>query len=176
MELLQSELRTTDENHAIERIQSLQEARQRGYLRKDEFLDICKWKDPRQLRRKDWMSHSDQTIMDMSKRAFSQSEEAQKILWLCRLKGVRIPIASAILTLCYPEQYGVIDIRIWQLLYAYGEVDYDQQGDELTILHWLDYLPKLRYWARSFETQTRLIELTLFEHHKQQQEGNLYKS
>jgi hypothetical protein len=176
LDLLRSELRTNEETKDAKLIQELQTVRQRAYLNQEEFLKICFWKDPRQLRRKDWTAHSDETLMDTSKRAFAQTEEAQKILWLCRLKGVGVPVASAILTLCYPEQYGVIDIRIWQLLHAYGEVDYDEQGDKLTVLHWLDYLPKIRSWAKSFETQARLIELTLFEHHKQHQEGTLYRN
>jgi hypothetical protein len=99
IDLLHSELKTHDTSQAEKLIQTLQGVRQRAYLNKEEFLKICSWKDPRQLRRKDWMSQSNETIMDISKRAFAQTEEAQKILWLCRLKGVGIPVASAILTL-----------------------------------------------------------------------------
>ena len=29
---------------------------------------------------------------------------------------------------------GMIDIRIWQLLDAYNQVDYDEQGNTLTVL------------------------------------------
>ena|SRR2546427_12023878 len=41
---------------------------------------------------------------------------------LVGLKGVRVPMASAILTLIDPRRYGVIDIRVWQLLYAIKSV------------------------------------------------------
>jgi len=35
-------------------------------------------------------------------------------------KGVSVPMASALLTLLDPKRYGVIDIRIWQLLHRMG--------------------------------------------------------
>jgi hypothetical protein len=35
-------------------------------------------------------------------------------------KGVSVPMASALLTLLDPKRYGVIDIRVWQLLHRMG--------------------------------------------------------
>lgn len=71
----------------------------------------------------------------LSARALGASDEARRILHLYRLRGVRIPVASAFLTLVDLEQFGVIDIRVWQLLGLYQEVDYDPDGRTLQVLH-----------------------------------------
>ena len=42
---------------------------------------------------------------------------------LTSLAGVSVPVASAILTLIDPRRYGVLDIRVWQLLVALGVMD-----------------------------------------------------
>lgn len=64
----------------------------------------------------------------LSAQAFGAPGEAHRILHLCRLRGVGIPVASAFLALTDPERYGVIDIRVWQLLALYQEVAYDPDG------------------------------------------------
>ncbi|MFQ6676032.1 MAG: hypothetical protein ACE5LH_06760 [Fidelibacterota bacterium] len=36
---------------------------------------------------------------------------------LCSLRGVGEPVASAVLGLCFPEEYAVIDFRVWRELF-----------------------------------------------------------
>ncbi len=43
--------------------------------------------------------------------ARSESDVTGKIEALCKLKGVGVPMASAILTAMYPKEYTVIDVR-----------------------------------------------------------------
>jgi len=63
------------------------------------------------------------------------------------LDGVSVPMASAILTLLSPCRYGVIDIRVWQLLYA-GEVTRKSNGVGFNFNNWYQFLMKLRYFAK----------------------------
>ena len=155
-------------------IASLSHVREVGYFTRSEFLGMCKWKEPRERRRQHWVSNTEDEVRTLSTQAFGAPDEARRILHLCRLRGVGIPVASAFLTLVDPEHYGVIDIRVWQLLALYNEVDYDPDGRALQVLHWLDYLDKIRLWAGEFNVSVRAIERTLFQHHREIQIGRLY--
>jgi hypothetical protein len=155
-------------------IASLSHVRERGYFTRSEFLSMCKWKEPRERRRQDWAANTEDEVRMLSARAFGASDEARRILHLCRLRGVGIPVASAFLTLVDPERYGVIDIRVWQFLAFYQEVDYDPDGSALQVLHWLDYLDKIRLSADELKVSVRTIERTLFQHHRDIQTERLY--
>jgi hypothetical protein len=155
-------------------IVSLSHVREVGYFTRSEFLSMCKWKEPRERRRQNWSSNTEDEVRTLSAQAFGAPDEARRILHLCRLRGVGIPVASAFLALTDPERYGVIDIRVWQLLAFYQEVDYDSEGRTLQVLHWLDYLDKIRMWAGEINVSVRAIERTLFQHHRDIQTGRLY--
>lgn len=153
---------------------SLTHVRETGYFTHREFLTMCKWKEPRERRRQDWIANTENHVQTLSPQALSAPDESRRILHLCRLRGVGIPVASAFLTLVNPEHYGVIDIRVWQLLAFYQEVDYDPDGRALHVLHWLDYLDKIRLWVGEFNVSVRAIERTLFQHHRDIQTQRLY--
>ena len=155
-------------------IASLSHVREVGFFTHNEFLSMCKWKEPRERRRQNWASNTEADVRMLSARALGAPDEARRILYLCRLRGVGIPVASAFLALTDPERYGVIDIRVWQLLALYQEVDYDQEGQGLQVLHWLDYLDKIRLWAGELKVSVRTIERTLFQHHRDIQTERLY--
>ncbi len=93
---------------------------------------------------------------------------------LTALDGVNVPMASAILTLIEPTRYGVIDIRVWQLLFAIDSVRKNSQGRGLNFDHWHHYLRKLRSYAKELRVPARAVERTLFEYHKKIQKGRLY--
>ena len=174
-ELLQNNLLRDEEPKTKVLIEKLYHVKPRGYFTKPEFLDMCKWKDERQLRRSYWKANTEVEIIESSRQVFATDDEWKRIILLDKLKGVGIPVASAILTLTDPQTYGVIDIRVWQVLHLYGEVNYNKDGTGLSIEHWIDYLPKLRQWAGEFGIGVRNIERSLFEYHKIIQDGVLYK-
>lgn len=76
----------------------------------------------------------------MSRAAFAEKEEYRRIVLLDRLKGVGIAVASTILTVLDPYAYGIIDKRVWKLLYKYREVDHDPEGLELYLDSWLEII------------------------------------
>ena len=93
---------------------------------------------------------------------------------LTGLKGVGVPMGSAILTLLDPRRYGVLDIRAWQLLFAIRSVRANRRGQGFTIAQWEEYLAALRQHARRLRTTARAIEYTLFLVHRKFQSGLLY--
>jgi len=93
---------------------------------------------------------------------------------LTSLRGVSVPIASAILTLIDPTRYGVLDIRAWQLLFAMNVVGHKPGGRGFTVSDWERYLAVLRLHARGLGASARAVEYTLFCCHRQWQTGRLY--
>jgi len=144
----------------------------KGYFTKDEFLRMGMWKSPRPKNR--YLSNSENKIIEISKKVFSTKFEKRKIELLTQLKGVSIPVASAILTLTDTKNYGVIDIRVWQVLYLYGSVKVKQTGRNFSFKNWYNYLMKLRYFAKKFGVKARDIERAIFLYHYKIQKGKLY--
>ncbi len=86
-----------------------------------------------------------------------------------------VPMASAILMLLNPKRYGVIDIRVWQLLHEVGTVTKNADGVGFNFKNWYQFLVVLRYFAKKLGVTARDIERTLFIAHKEYQVGRLYK-
>ena len=57
-------------------------------------------------------------------------------------------MASALLMLLNPKRYGVIDIRVWQLLHKIGTVSKNAEGVGFTFKNWYQFLVILRYFAK----------------------------
>ncbi|HVF92376.1 MAG TPA: hypothetical protein VNH22_20085 [Blastocatellia bacterium] len=144
----------------------------RAYFTRPEFLLMCRWKSPRPRRL--YESNSPAEIRRASIDVFASDCEKGKAELLTSLRGVGLPTASAILTLTDPQNYGVIDIRVWQLLYDHEVVANRPSGTGFSIDDWLEYLQALRFWARKFKATARAVEIVLFDYHKEKQEGRLY--
>jgi len=171
-ELIKENLNTEEHGPTQKLIDELKDVFYRGYFTKEEFLKMGMWKSPRPKR---WyLSNSEEEIIEISKKVFSTNYDKRKIELLTQLKGVSIPTASAILMLTDPRKYGVIDIRVWQVLYLYGSVKVNPKGKNFKFNNWYNYLMKLRYFADKFKVKARDIERTIFFYHLKIQEGKLY--
>jgi len=161
-----------EDEYAAGLISKARKVRKRGYLTRREFLDICMWKSPRP--KKHYEKNAEDKIKDITKKAFLIPHEKNKIVLLTRLKGIKIPTASAILAMVYPDRYGIIDIRVWKILRKYGEVKDNPSGMNFTPAQWYKFLIKIRYIAKKLKKTPRIVELTMFQHSKQIQRGTLY--
>lgn len=147
-------------------------ARRRGYLTHGEFVEACVWKSPRPIHHV--RSNNHHRVRAATSAVLATRDEAVRLDALLRLKGVSVPMASAILMFLDPRRYGVIDIRAWQLLHAVGAVSGNEKGTNFTLKHWLQFLGILRHLSSRLGVTARAIELTLFNVHKARQEGTLY--
>lgn len=171
-ELIKARLSTEEDEETQKLIVELKDVIKRGYFTKKELLKMGMWKSPRP---KNWYSaNSEEELIEISKKVFSTNYEKRKIDLLTQLKGVSIPAASAILMLTDPQNYGVIDIRVWQVLYKYRSVKVKPNGTNFGLNNWYNYLMKLRYFAKIFNVKARDIERTIFYYHFEIQEGTLY--
>lgn len=170
--LVRDHLSTDEEAKTTELIRQLQAARKRGYLTPVELEAVCYWKSPRAI----WLIRANppEKIRAATHTALRTRSERKRLDALLDLRGVSIPMASALLTLVDPQRYGVIDIRVWQLLHEIGTVTTNAAGIGFNFQHWDQFLMIIRHFARKFHVQARDIERTLFRVHKEYQAGRLY--
>jgi hypothetical protein len=170
--LIGSHLSTKESPDTQKLVDELSSVRQRGYLTKSELVKVCRWKSSRaiqQIRR-----NREAAVRRITKNAFKTRSERRKLELLTNLHGVGVPMASAILMLTNPKRYGVIDIRVWQLLFTMGSVSENPNGTGFVFGQWRRFLIIIRYFARKYDVAARDIERTLFRAHELHQKGNLY--
>jgi hypothetical protein len=164
-----------DEDEGTLRLfRELRPARRRGYLTRSELEAVCRWKSPRAI----WhvRANTHHAIRRATSIVFTTRSETRRMDALLTLKGVSVPMASSALMLLFPRRYGVIDIRVWQLLHRAGAVRGNAAGVGLTAAHWHEFLAIVRGLGRTLRLTPRQVELALFEAHRAAQEGRLYKS
>jgi hypothetical protein len=121
--------RTDDEQitkDLIHYFDNLKKVRSPLYLDAEDFEKILKWKLRSQFGRQKAIraKNTPEIIKIVTQAAFSithndpELEGYFRIRTLKVLVGVETAVASAILTVCYPDQYGVIDFRIWRQLFG----------------------------------------------------------
>lgn len=172
-ELLDHELVMTEYESTAVITKRLRHVRRDRVLTKTELRAVCYEKSPRAIQ---WIDRNPPaTVRRLTRAAFTTRSEREKLRLLTELKGVGVPMASAILTFIWPERYGIIDIRVWRLLYALRSVKSNADGVGFNFNHWYSYLSKLRYHAKRLNVPVRTVERTLFDYHKRVQEGTLYR-
>jgi hypothetical protein len=171
-QLIGVHLSTKESPSTQQAIDELSSSRKRGYLTKADLLKICRWKSARAIRQ--IRRNRADRIRRVTGEAFTTRSERKKLSLLTSLYGVGIPMASAILTLTRPARYGVIDIRVWQLLHTMGSVTSNKKGQAFDFDEWCLYLEILRHYAKSYNVGARDIERTLFMVHGRYQRGTLY--
>jgi hypothetical protein len=165
---------STEEDEGTARLcRELRDARARGYLTRSELVAVCRWKSPRAIHHV--RANSPKRVRAATASALGTRSEPRRLESLLRLRGVSVPMASAVLTLIDPRRYGVIDIRVWQLLHARGAVTRNAAGVGLSAGNWRQFLAVIRHFARKLRVNARDVERALFDAHRAGQNGRLYK-
>lgn len=90
---------------------------QRGHILREELLQIGRWKAGGRIDHH--LKKNSQTFVERcSKVAFQSPADEAKVNALTELKGVRVPVASTILTMADPTRYAVLDYRAFRALGA----------------------------------------------------------
>lgn len=153
-------------------IRELRQVRKRGHLTPSELENVCRWKSARAIHH--IKKNSATRVRTATGRALATQSERRRLEALMSLDGVSVAMASAILTLLNPRRYGVIDIRVWQLLYGIRAVTKNPSGLGFTFTHWQQFLTIIRQFAEEFHVAARDIERSLFSAHQAYQKGTLY--
>lgn len=154
----------------------------RGFLLKKEFVSIGKWKSPRQIH--NYEANSEELVEKTTRKVLQEKNERKKVKSLIsgKLKGVKIPVASAILTIINPDKYCIIDYRAWRALKWLQNIspnntlvfnsyqEYSNYIDSLDSYRrlqvYLDFLELLRSIARNHGVKPRQIEMALWKFDK----------
>ena len=99
--------------------------RETPYLSAIELDQILRWKLDKQYHRSKQQReiNVDEVVVPITRACFSiQSNDKSyeielKLKTLTTLRGVAIPLASAILAICFPDEFIVIDSLLWELIY-----------------------------------------------------------
>jgi hypothetical protein len=123
----------------------------RGHYEPDEFVAIARWKTPRS--RQHIAANSDSDVRQITAMAFSGVEPLQhRVLTL--LGGVRVPTATALLAVAFPDRHTILDVRSTASLGRLGE--WDGQGG------YLAYLEVCRGLADRLKVSLRALDRALW--------------
>ena len=146
----------------------LKKVREPLYLKATEFDRILRWKLKGQYgRQQEWRLHNNEdTLKKITSLAFNiqhinkEYELELRFGILSSLRGVGIPVASAFLALCYPEQYAVIDHRGWRQVFGVEKTSF-------TISNYKLYLENIKLFADMLGWTPQEVDLAIWEYDKQ---------
>ena len=155
-----------DAKNLILKFNKLQQNRTPFYLTAPELEEILVWKLGKQYHRQEEIrkKNTPDNIIAITQAAFSikhhdeEIETALRLKILCTLYGVEIPVASAILTLCFPEKYSVIDFRNWGLLYTR-----DKLKTNYSVKEYIGYLKIIRSLAEQYSLTPQEIDIAIWQ-------------
>lgn len=93
------------------------EFQKRGHIYRDELRRIGKWKSGGRIDHH-LKDNNANYVEQRSAVAFQTNSDVDKLEALMELKGVQVPVASAILTMHDPANYAVVDYRAFRALGA----------------------------------------------------------
>jgi hypothetical protein len=135
-------------------------ARARGHLRRDEFLDLCRWKTPRSQPR--CATNGEDYVREVTRIALATTNEELKIRVLLLLAGVSWPTASVILHFCDTRPYPILDVRA---LWSVGH----RRVPAYTFSLWWEYTRFIRGVSTRTGLSMRTIDRALWQYSKERQ-------
>jgi len=135
------------------------------YLTIREFDDILHWKLRGQYgrQRKRRSANTEETVRAVTGLALSiqhdnkEYELELRFRILCALRGVEVPVASAILALVFPDKYAVVDFRGWRQVFG-------KKRDSFTVPDYKKYLAKVQLLAQELGWPVQEADLAIWEY------------
>lgn len=148
---------------------ALKSQRKPMFLDKSDFESILKWKLRNQFGRQLKLRelNTNEIIQKITKVVFeiehtsSEYETELKLKILTSIKGVEIPIASAILTLTNPDKYAVIDFRVWRQLFGVRKSYY-------SMTDYLKYLGIIKDLSIKYGLRIQQIDMAIWQYDVEQ--------
>lgn len=137
--------------------------KRRGHLRKDEFLEVCKWKTTRSQSK--CRKNPSQLIEDITAISLRTNNDILKIGVLNILNGVSWPTASVFLHFFDEERYPILDVRaLWSL-----SID---DPPPYNFQFWIEYVQYCRQLADKYGVDMRTLDRALWQYSKENQTSN----
>lgn len=126
-----------------------------GFYRRADFLVVVRWKSARALPQA--RQNSARAITSATRSAFTTHDEAARLAHLLALRGVGVPIASALLHSAFPALYPILDYRAVEAL---GE---PKRRTSYTAAFWLSYVEQCRRLAAEAGVSMRDLDKALWQ-------------
>lgn len=137
--------------------------KKKGYIDQKRLKDISGWKSSRARR---YIRHQDpQMVKSISRLALRLKDDEYSTRILLALRGVGTPTASAILSMAYPQRYGVIDRRAWSSLHRLGL--FATKKHTFRVSDYVRYLTAIRTIARESNLTPRQVDIALWQYDKE---------
>lgn len=137
--------------------------RARGYVQRDELYKIAQWKSPRRTKLVEDNPNEVVKAVTGLALALRKTHPDYAVSLLTVLKGVGIPIASTVLTVADPQNFGIIDIRAWQSLSRWKPSRFPwKEYSYFSVKEFLCYLEMIRELAQAGELSCREVDMALW--------------
>ena len=151
----------------INKFKTLKETRVPFYLTIEDFDEILRWKLRQQYGRQSKYreQNKDHNVRAITQTAFAiqhsdkDYETELRLKLLITLSGVEVPVASAIMTLCYPDRYSVIDFRNWRQIYR-GSIE----KNYYTPKEYIKYLSIIKQIAANFNITPQEVDMAIWQY------------
>jgi hypothetical protein len=135
------------------------------YLTLGEFDEILHWKLRGQYdrQRKQRSANTEETVRAVTGLALSiqhankEYELELRFRILCALRGVEVPVASAVLALVFPDKYAVVDFRGWRQVFG-------KKRNSFTVPDYKKYLDKVQLLAKELGWPVQEADLAIWEY------------
>lgn len=128
-------------------------------ISRDELHRIAKTKSPR--RAKLIFENSEESVENISRCALAEKDPLVQMNVLCALRGVQVPIGSAVLSWIKPTNWAVIDRFAWEALRERRLVSGCESGNGFTANHWLEYMSRVRQLAKKVGWTPQQVDIWL---------------
>ncbi len=148
----------------LEQLDALPELFSNGKWTQDDLEWIIKWKVGTAFEKptlRHIRSNSDEQIRQAIETAVNARTVGDKVNALTSIKGVGVPVASAILLFINPNRYTVIDVRAWGALHEMGYVD-QELSDNPSVEEYLIYLGSCWTLANEYDVSLRTLDMALW--------------
>lgn len=158
---------------------------EKGYLTKKDFVNICMWKTQRQRTR--YESNPENEVQKATKNVICLKQSVEdKVRELTQLSGVGVPVATAIMSVLFPNKYCIVDYRscrafLWATSETLNLEEYSELANLLdkfrnysSLRFYGPYLDEIRKLSVQWNMTPREIEMALWKY--DEQGGNLGQS
>lgn len=131
--------------------------KKRGYLTADEFFCIIIWKANRsktkiKKRLERFDRDLNKAIRKITSELYNKAAQSERLQYLMSQCGFRLPMASAILTVLYPEDFTVYDVRVCDMLKDFHTLQNKTKFDKI----WEGYQEFKKAVANAAQEETNL--------------------
>jgi len=158
-----------DTQQLVEELAQLRRERQPFYLTAPDFERILQWKLGRQIgrQRARRRANTEEIIRAVTGLALTithpdiEYELELRTDILCSLHGVGVPVASAVLALVFPEDYAVIDRRVWRQIF-------DADKTVFSTPDYKKYMRQIRCLANDLDWPAQEVDHAIWEFDRRQ--------